>query len=96
MILLLALVLVNVLFGECSSVMGDRLVLSKHPLVVRIRYLGYGMVLTLFLSKYLSKYHWYEGGYLVWTAIILLAIGVAKTRVRSKPVVHAEGNDLHT
>ena len=65
----LFLVLANLLCGE-FSVTGRRLALSQHPFILRLRWLGIGMVLALFISGY----RWEETSWAGWVAVGILLI----------------------
>lgn len=67
--LALFLVLANLLCGE-FSVTGRRLELSRHPFMLRLRWLGIGLVLALVFSGY----RWEMTGWVGWAAVAILLI----------------------
>ena len=71
--LILIMVVLNILVGDFSW-SGRRLIMSTHPLVVRLRYFAFGLVTALFVTGY----DWKASGALGWIAVVLLAVSVAR------------------
>jgi len=63
----------NLLFGD-FSVAGRRLELSRHPIMLRLRWLGIGMALALVFSGY----RWEQTGWLGWAAVAILFLSSAR------------------
>ena len=71
--IILILTALNIVAGE-FSVTGQRLRMSSHPVFVRIRFLGFGMVAALFLVGH----NFLSNDWLTWLAVLLLSVGVAR------------------
>jgi hypothetical protein len=69
----LILIALNVFVGELSWT-GRRLHMSTHPVMVRLRFFAFGLVVALFLTDY----DWRPSGALGWLAVGLLAVSVAR------------------
>jgi hypothetical protein len=60
--------------GAKFSVSGRRILLSMHPLMIRLRYAGFGIVAGLGLVGD----SWSHAGWVVWLGVAALAIGSAR------------------
>lgn len=74
MLILLAFVVAANTAGAEFSASGRRLLLSRHPLLVRLRYVGGGMVAALGLAGY----SWERSGWVAWVGVAALVIGSAR------------------
>jgi hypothetical protein len=68
-ILAMLLVVLNILFGSIS-ITGKPLKFMDHPILVRLRYLAFGM----FIGMFVCAYEWSSDGHAGWICIILLAV----------------------
>ena len=67
--------------GSDVSVLGQRLALDPRPVMVRLRWLGMGMVLALAISGYPIESNDWVG----WASVLILAIGSARRIVTPAP-----------
>jgi hypothetical protein len=83
--LILILVILNIIAGD-FSITGERMRMSAHPVFVRIRYLGFGMVAALIAAGHsLLSNDW-----LSWVAVLLLAVGVARFPYKRRELRNGE------
>lgn len=81
-VLIIILAVLNLIAGEWS-VTGRRLLMSTHPVIMRMRWSTLGAVAVLFIVG-----HDFTGNdCLSWTLAILLALSVARFPVRPKTTV---------
>lgn len=81
-IFIIILAVLNLLAGG-YSVTGKRLKLGSHPVLVRIRYFAFGLVVALGLVRH----DFTADDWLSWVSALLLAVGVARvpTKRREDP-----------
>ena len=85
LVLLVFFVVANTAGAEFSA-SGRRLLLSEHPFMVRLRFVGGGIVAGLGLAGY----SWEHGGWVAWLGIAALVIGSARHFAPARAIIESD------